>query len=66
MLPSEFYILTALTGWATCNSKDVPSKEDIPSEPQNKDDFEASTSQEEHPELSLPKETIIEKKLMEK
>ncbi|XP_069960491.1 tRNA:m(4)X modification enzyme TRM13 homolog isoform X3 [Cherax quadricarinatus] len=28
--PSEFYTLTALTSWATCNSMDIPSKESLP------------------------------------
>lgn len=66
MLPSEFYILTALTGWATCNSRDVPSKEKTTFEPQNTNSFEMNASQEEHPELLSPKETMTEKKLMEK
>lgn len=65
VLPSEFYILTALTGWATCNSRDVPSKEKTTFEPQNTSSFEMNASQEEHPELLSPKETMTEKRLME-
>ena len=65
VLPSEFYILTALTGWATCNSKDVPSKEEMTSDLQNTDGFESSGSQEAQPEPSPSKETPV-KKLGEK
>ncbi|XP_063874980.1 tRNA:m(4)X modification enzyme TRM13 homolog isoform X2 [Scylla paramamosain] len=65
VVPSEFYILTALTGWATCNSRDVPSKEEMTSEPQNSDGFEMNPSQEEHPKLLSPKVTMTEKKLMD-
>ncbi|XP_045102938.1 tRNA:m(4)X modification enzyme TRM13 homolog isoform X2 [Portunus trituberculatus] len=63
--PSEFYILTALTGWATCNSKDVPSKEEMTSEPRNTDSFGMNASQEKHPELLSPKETMTRKNLVD-
>nr|XP_045603339.1 tRNA:m(4)X modification enzyme TRM13 homolog [Procambarus clarkii]XP_045603340.1 tRNA:m(4)X modification enzyme TRM13 homolog [Procambarus clarkii]XP_045603341.1 tRNA:m(4)X modification enzyme TRM13 homolog [Procambarus clarkii] len=42
---NEFYTLTALTSWATCNSKDIPSKEnvgDIENLQENDKDYEHS------------------------
>ncbi|KAG0729018.1 tRNA:m(4)X modification enzyme TRM13 [Chionoecetes opilio] len=64
VLPLEFYVLTALTGWATCNSRDVPRKEETPSELTNENGFEASLNKEQHSELSLPTEAVMEKKLL--
>lgn len=65
VLPSEFYILTALSSWATCNPKGVPSKEEPPADSQKNDSFETSGSQEQHPETLATKETVKEKKFME-
>lgn len=66
VLPSEFYILTALSSWATCNPKGVPSKEEPPSDSQKDDSFETSGTREQHPETLVTKETVEEKKIMEK
>lgn len=39
--PSEFYTLTSLTSWATCNAKDIPDKEEMHTDvEENTDDIE--------------------------
>lgn len=66
MLPSEFYILTALTSWATCNPKGSSSKGELSANHQKDDGFEMSVCQEKHSGPLMTKEIVKEKKLMEK
>lgn len=66
VLPSEFYILTALSSWATCNPKGSSNKEQPPADHQKDDSFETSANLEQHPETLITKETAKEKKFMEK
>lgn len=66
VLASEFYILTALSSWATCNPKGAPSKEEPPANHQKDNSFETTVSQEQHPAPLGTQEIVKEKKLMEK